>query len=341
MRVNKLVLATVPAALVLVACGGGDGAGEGGDANASSGEEVKLAFANSYTTEHPHTRCGIQKVADEINGQDLGLDIEVFPNSQLGGDVDRVASVGTGDLEMDVQGSSALGSVYEPIGVMDAAYAFDDADHLFEFFDSDASDQLKQEFEEAAGMHILDVWYFGDRHFTANQPIRTPEDLKGLRMRFPDSPQYLANAKAIGASATAVAFEEVFLALQQGIVDGQENPIPTIAEMSFDEVQSHVSLSGHQIGSQMVVINSEVWDSLSSEQQDALQTVVSETRSENRACIEAAEEEILQEWADSGAMEVVEDVDRDAFQQKAEAYFRDNLSEQQLAVYDAIREAAS
>lgn len=338
MRINKLALALVPAAVALAACGGGSG---GGSSASADGEVTKLAFANSYTTEHPHTRCGIQSVADEINGQDLGLQIEVFPNSQLGGDVDRVASVGTGDLEMDVQGSSALGSVYEPIGVMDAAYAFDDADHLFEFFDSEASAQLKQDFEDAAGMHILDVWYFGDRHFTANQPIRTPEDLKGLRMRFPDSPQYLANAKAVGASATAVAFEEVFLALQQGIVDGQENPIPTIAEMSFDEVQSHVSLSGHQIGSQMVIVNSEVWESLTADQQEALQTVVSETRAENRACIEEAEQEILQEWADTGAMEVVDDVDRDAFQQKAEAYFGENLTEEQLAVYTAIRDAAS
>lgn len=333
MRINKLALALVPAAVALAACGGGSGDSADG--------EVKLAFANSYTTEHPHTRCGIQAVADEINGQDLGLQIDVFPNSQLGGDVDRVASVGTGDLEMDVQGSAALGSVYAPIGVMDAAYAFDDADHLFAFFDSEASDQLKQDFEAASGMHILDVWYFGDRHFTATKAIRTPEDLKGLRMRFPDSPIYLANAKAVGASATAVAFEEVFLALQQGIVDGQENPIPTIAEMSFDEVQSHVSLSGHQIGSQMVIVNSGVWESLTADQQEALQTVVSETREKNRACIEEAEEEILQEWAASGAIDVVDDVDREAFQQKAEAYFGENLSEEQLVVYAAIRDAAS
>src|SRR5690606_3028093 len=119
-------------------------------------------------------------------------------------------SVMSGDIDMDVQGSAALGSAYEPIGVFDAAYAFDDADHMFSFFDSEASDDMKQGFEEATGAKILDVWYFGDRHFTANQPIRTPEDLSGLRMRFPDSPIYLANAEAMGANPTAVAFEEVY-----------------------------------------------------------------------------------------------------------------------------------
>lgn len=335
MSTRYRLLAILPAAALLAA--GCTAASEvSGD-----GDTVTLSFANSYPTSHPHTKCGIQAVADDINGQDIGVTIETFPNSQLGEDTERFTSLMAGDVDMDVQGSSALASSYAPIGVLDMAYAFDGADHLFEFFDSAKADQLKQDFAEKTGARILDVWFFGMRHFTANQPIREPADLQGLRMRFPDSPIYLENAKALGAKATAVAFEEVYLGLQQGIIDGQENPIPTIAEMSFDEVQSHVSLTGHQTGSQLIVISDERWQQLSSEQQQAVQESVSKTRAENRECIEQQEQKILDEWKSNGGMTVVDDVDQDAFSQRAEDYFDKNLSGKQAELYQTVRQSAS
>jgi TRAP-type C4-dicarboxylate transport system substrate-binding protein len=159
-------------------------------------------------------------------------------------------------------------------------------------------------------------------------------------MRYPDSPVYLENAKAVGANATAVAFEEVYLALQQGIIDGQENPIPTIAEKSLDEVQSHVSLSGHQTGSQLIVINEDSWQKLSPEQQTALESAVHETRAENRRCVEDKEAEILAQWRDTGEMTVVDDVDRVSFSQRAEDYFTRTLSGRQLELYRSVRESA-
>ncbi|PXY22688.1 DctP family TRAP transporter solute-binding subunit [Prauserella muralis] len=328
--------ALAPVALVLAAgctaMGGGDD--DGGDGT------VTLSFANSYTDQHPHTRCGIQAVAETINGMDNGVTIETFPNSQLGEDAERFTSVMSGDVDLDVQGSSALASTYAPIGVLDMAYAFEGPDQLFEFFDSAAADRLKDGFARKTGTRILDVWFFGMRHFTANKPIREPADLQGLRMRYPDSPVYLANAKAVGANATAVAFEEVYVALQQGIIDGQENPIPTIAEQSFDEVQSHVSLSGHQTGSQLIVVNEGSWRKLSRQQQDALQKAVHETRAKNRTCIEQEERKVLDEWKRNGGMTVVEDVDRQAFARRAEDYFTRTLSGEQREAYEQIRQSA-
>ncbi|WP_019815844.1 DctP family TRAP transporter solute-binding subunit [Saccharomonospora saliphila] len=329
-------LAALPAvALLATGCTAmNDPGGDGGDGT------ITLSFANSYTTQHPHTRCGIQAVADEINGMDNGVTIETFPNSQLGDDTERFTSVMEGDVDMDVQGSSALASTYDPIGVLDMAYAFDGADHLFEFFDSESAERLKDDFAEQTGTRILDVWFFGMRHFSANTAIREPADLKGLRMRYPDSPIYLENAKAVGADPTAVAFEEVYLGLQQGIIDGQENPIPTIAEQSFDEVQSHVSLSGHQTGSQLIVVNEDRWQQLSADQQDALRTAVHETRADNRDCVEEEEQRILDEWKQNGQVTVVDDVDREAFATRAENHFTSTLSGEQLRLYEQVRAAA-
>nr|MDT0665428.1 TRAP transporter substrate-binding protein DctP [Micromonospora sp. DSM 115978] len=179
-------------AMVAAGCSSSDeGGGDDGGTGGGGGGSVTLSLANSYTTDHPHTRCGIQSVADKVNEQGVGLTIETFPNSQLGGDSDRFTSVVEGDVEMDVQGSSALAATFAPIGVLDVAYTFDGPDHLFEFFDSEATDQVKADFLEETGTRILDVWFFGMRHFTANSPIRTPDDLQGLRMRYPDSPVYL------------------------------------------------------------------------------------------------------------------------------------------------------
>ncbi|PWV47311.1 DctP family TRAP transporter solute-binding subunit [Nocardiopsis sp. L17-MgMaSL7] len=317
------------AALVLTACGAGDDT-----------DGPVLTFSNSYTEDHPHTRCGIDLVAEHVADADAGFRVDTFPGSQLGDNTETFASVMSGDIDMDVQGSAALGSAHQPIGVFDAAYAFDDADHMFSFFDSEAAEATKQGFEEATGAKILDVWYFGDRHFTANQPIRTPADLSGLRMRFPDSPIYLANAEAMGASPTTVAFEEVYMALQQGTVDGQENPIATVAADNYSEVQSHVSLTGHQIGSQMIVVSGQTWDRLSEGQQEVLQEAVSEVREENRACIEEAEAEVLAEWEASGAMEVVDDVDVEAFRTQVHEHFLSTLEGEALELYEAFRESA-
>jgi tripartite ATP-independent transporter DctP family solute receptor len=332
-KVAPRVLAVAAAGVItLAACS------EDGDDPAGT---VELSFAHSYSTEHPHHVCGAQAVADELAGNGSGIEMEIFPSSQLGPDgPDRVSAVADGTISVDIQGSSAISALYEPIGALDAAYVFDGPDHLFEFADSPAFDEMAADMLEQIDVRILDVWFFGMRHFSANKPIRTPDDLQGQRMRFPDSPQFLQNAEAIGADATAVAFEEVYLSLQQGVIDGQENPIPTISDMNFDEVQSHVSLSGHQTGFVVAIIGEQTWQSLSSEQQEALQAAVSGARAGNRQCLEDAEQEVLDQWAQSGEVTVVEDVDRTAFGARAEAYFAEHLEGDKLALYQQVRELA-
>jgi TRAP-type transport system periplasmic protein len=320
-------------ALLLSACSGD--AADGADANT-----VELSFATSFPDDHPHNRCGAFVIQEKINNMDIGLNIEVFTNSTLGADVPRFQSLVSGDIDMDLQGPSGLSATYDPIGVLDSAYVFEGADHIFEFFDSGASEELESGLLEATGTRSLEPFFFGMRTFSANSPIRTPEDLEGVRMRFPDTPAYLRNAEALGAEPVAVAFEELYLALQQGIVDGQENPVPTFDSLSLEEVQDYVSLNYHQAGLQLVLINEEKWQSLSTEQQEALQQVVTETRAENRECIDQAEEVILAEWEETGAVEVIEDVDIEAFSAKAEEFFRNYYTGADLAFYEAIRESA-
>ncbi len=343
-RIVALTLATL---LVLAACGDDNGtsdttvASDTTQATATTAatadpQEVELVLAHSYQDAQPQVACGANVIRDIAEEAGVGLSIEIFGASSLGGDADRIQSVISGDIDIDLQGASALAAVYEPMSAVDGAFVFDDSDHMYRFFSGEASDALKDGFFETTGVRILGGWDTGARQFTANVPIRTPDDLRGLRMRFPPSPTFLLNAAAMGAEAVEVAFEELYLALQQGTVDGQENPIVNIDAINLDEVQDYVSLSSHQLSSNVIIIGG-VWDELSAEQQQALTDGVNEAMLREPECVAEAEEQILAEWRESGALEIIEDVDRDAFRQLAEPHLRENFSPEQIEVLEAIR----
>lgn len=318
---------------LLTACGGGDDGGE-------AGGDIELTLAHTYTEDQAPHSCGAAVIKEEVEAADLGMTVEIFPASQLGGDSDRIASVQSGDIDIDLQGASALSALYEPIGVVDAAYAFADGQHLVDFFRGEESEQLKADFQEASdGVRIIGAWSIGPRHFTANDPIREPADLDGMRMRFPGSPQYLLNAEALGARPTEVAYEELYLALQQGTVDGQENPLSNIDASNLPEVQDYLSLSEHAQNSNLIVVG-DVYDELDSEQQEALDAAVQTAVDQVPGCVEEADAAILDEYQSGDEIEVVDDVDIDAFREQTDAWFRGNLEGDSLAIYEAIRNSA-
>ena len=326
-----LVACAVAPLMVLTACGGDEGGDDGG--------ATEISLAHSYTEAQPQHRCGAKVIADEVEKADAGMTVKIFPASQLGADADRISSVVSGDIDVDIQGASALGAVYEPVAALDAAYAFDDADHLARYSEDDASADLIKSFADETGIQTLGMWSAGMRHFTANKAIREPSDLKGLRVRFANSPQFLMNAKALGANATEVAYEELFLALQQGTVDAQENPIVNIDAISLDEVQDFISLSSHQANSNLVIIG-KVWDELSADQKEVLQAAVDKAVEQVPGCVDEDEQKTLADWKESGSLKVVDDVDVEAFRTQVDSYLRKNFNEEQLAVYEGIRGTA-
>lgn len=340
MIVRRTAAASAAVALPLVlltACGSTGGGPDG----AAGGGEVVLTLAHSYTEDQPQHVCGAQVIKEEAEAADVGITVEVYPNSQLGGDADRIASVQASDVDIDIQGASALAAVYEPAGVVDASYVFDDAAHLDRFFADGSADQLAQDFKEASGgVSILGAWSAGARQFTADRPIREPADLDGLRMRFPGSAQHLHNAEALGAQATEVAYEELYLALQQGVVDGQENPITNIQASNLVEVQDYLSLSDHGQNSNLIVAAPSYDTELDDDQRAALDAAVAAAVEKMPGCVEEAEQEILDAWEQEGAVEVVDDVDQEAFAQQTDTWFRENLEGDSLVVYEAIRGSA-
>jgi TRAP-type C4-dicarboxylate transport system substrate-binding protein len=150
---------------------------------------------------------------------------------------------------------------------------------------------------------------------TANKEIKKPEDMKGMKLRVPPAPLFLMFTKSVGANATPIAFAEVYLALQQGTVDGQENPLPTIMAKKFYEVQSHIILTGHITESLVTVVGNHVWSKLTPDEQKTFQDVLKQAASNATDAIAASEKTLAAELKKLG--KTVVEPDREAFRKAA------------------------
>lgn len=307
---GRLALVAAMLAVVAPACG-----------PAERGAPSRLRLAHIYDVSAPTHACGASEFARAVNAAGTGVEVTVYSGAQLGSEAELLEQLVTGQLEMAIAGPSFLATWHPPIGAFDAAYAFEDVDHLMEVADGRIGQELWEALRERHGMRVLDTWFYGERHITSRRPVRRPEDLRGFRLRTPDARVWLATGEALGASPTPIAFTEVYMALQQGIADGQENPIPTIQAMGFHEVQTHLNLTRHIQSSTQTLIAERIWQRLSAEQQDALVAAARMARQQVRDCIERGDERLLAEWRTDGALQIVEDVDVDAFRERARQRF--------------------
>jgi TRAP-type C4-dicarboxylate transport system substrate-binding protein len=338
-----ILIASVITATGLVVTGCSSTPSDDGDGGSTGNADVTISVATSQNEETPNYYCGVELLKERLEGADIGFTVDLFPASQLGPDADRFPLVQAGDIDIDLQGASALSATFEPIGVVDAAYAFDNVEHAFKWID-EGSEDLFASFHEATGVSIVDGWYFGNRTFTSKDvPVHSPDDLAGVPIRFPNSPQFLANAEALGVTnPVSVAVEEVYTALQQGIAVGQENPIVATHSSSYDEVLNTVILNDHNIGIHWLIVSDKTYEKLSDEQAELLEKTIHEIRPENRECVDQATEEILDTYRGDSAFTVIEqdDIDMKAFISKAEKFFEGYYTGDSLESYKSLRAMA-
>lgn len=303
------------AALLLSGCNVGEPV-DRDEGQAVDTDTKTLRLAHVYDAGNPVEECGISTLKEELDGS--GLQIESFPAAQLGNEAELLEQVATGAVDMAIAGPSFLGVWDANAAVLDGAYLFDDVDHLVETVEGDTMKTVFDDLYESSDIKVLSSWYYGTRHVTANKEIKTAEDFVGLKIRTPNAPLYLENIKAMGGTATPMALDEVYLALQQGVIDAQENPIPTIATTKFNEVQDYINLTGHMIQSVQINTGRTVYEGLSEEERTALEGAMEAAADATRACVEEQEQSILEEWKSGDGIQVNEDVDRDAFAAAAE-----------------------
>ena len=183
-----------------------------------------LKWAHVYESSEPYHTCAVAASDLLSKATDGRYNIEVYPASSLGKEVDINEGLGLGTVDIIYTGQLFAGRAYGPIAIGGAPYMFRDFDHWQKYANSELFAELSKGYEEASGNHITSMTYYGQRHVTSNKEIKTPEDMKGLKIRVPNAPLYMMFPEAVGANPTPIAFAEVYLALQQGTVDAQENP---------------------------------------------------------------------------------------------------------------------
>src|SRR5918997_635649 len=267
--------------------------------------QTKLKWAHVYETSEPfHTQSvwAAQEIAKRTNNR---YQVEVYPASQLGKETDINQGLSLGSVDIIISGSSFAARSFPPIGVTYYPYTFRDANHLLAYTESDVFQELARGYEDKTGHHIVAVTYYGTRHTSSNQPIRSCADMDGLKMRVPDVPAYLAMPRACGANTAPIAFAEVYLALQNGTVEAQENPLTTIEAKKFYEVQKHVVLTGHIVDHLNTVISKSLWKQLSEEDRKIFAEVAQEAAARATKQIQQREVELVQFFKDKG-LEVIE-----------------------------------
>jgi tripartite ATP-independent transporter DctP family solute receptor len=175
-----------------------------------------------------------------------------------------IDAVANGAQQVVTEGAANFGAWVPSISVVEAPYIWRDAAHLDKAMNGPIGESFNDTLVKARGMRILGTTYYGTRHITTtSKEVRGPADMVGFKLRVPENDVFKAMAEAWGAKPTPMNFGELYLALKQNVVDGQENPLPTIKSGKFDEVQKYLVLSGHIITPRLVVVNEAFWQGLS------------------------------------------------------------------------------
>ena len=229
-----------------------------------------LKYAHIYDPSHPvaiGSEMIAKIVAEKTNGE---VEIQVFPASQLGSEEAILEAAIFGSVDIASSGAGQIGNLFKPVLVLEMPYTFKDNDHVIRFAKSDIAKQMADDLRQEFGVKIVGTTPYGIRQVTSNKPVKSPADLEGFKLRVPEQNVCIEYAKAMGADPTPIAFSEVYLALQQGVVDGQENSLSTIKAMKFYEVQKYVNLTRHVTNCLFFVMNDAKFQSLTAEQQQII-----------------------------------------------------------------------
>ena len=262
--------------------------------------QTKLKWAHVYETSEPYHTQSVW-AAEEIKKRTSGrYDIQVFPASSLGKETDINQGMTLGTVDMIISGPSFAARSYPRIGIAYYPFIFRDADHLLAYSKSDVFKEMIDGYRAKTGIQILAYTYYGARHTTAQKPFTDCAGMKGIKIRVPDVPAYRATPEACGANPTPIAFAEVYLALQNGTVEAQENPLPTIEAKKFFEVQKHIMLTGHIIDGLTTQVAPHVWNKLSDADKKIFTEVALEAAARATALIKKREAELVEEFKKKG-----------------------------------------
>lgn len=275
-------------------------------------ESITVTFAHIFEPGHSLNE-GAQVFAGRLETETNGhIKVNLVPAGALGGMDSNLEALSLGSIDITFAGESYTSRYFEPMGVTAAPYAFQSWEHFSRYVESDLYREFLDGYTEETQNHIIGTFTSGFRNVTANKPVRVPADMRGLKIRVPDAPLFTAMPRATGANPTPIAFAEVYLALQQGVVDAQENPLETIYNMKFHEVQKYINLTSHMMEPAHFVISGKLWNQLTEQERETIMKIGKEVSRDIVNVARQRSEELLSTFENVGNI-VVRDVDIPAF----------------------------
>jgi len=263
--------------------------------------------------QNSHQGVGIDTLAREVEKRTGGrYKVQTFYSGSLGGERESIEAVQLGTQELTFTSTGPVPNFVPAARILDIPFLFRDKAHARAVLDGPIGQEMLKEFE-SKGFKALAWGENGVRHMTnSKRAVNAPEDLKGLKMRTMENPVHVAAYKGFGIITTPMAFPEVFTALQQGTVDGQENPLSVIMAAKFDQVQKHLTLTGHVYSPCVLLMNKSAFDKLSDADQQAFLEAAKEAVKANRARVDEDDAKGVAELRGKG-MQVVESPDKAKF----------------------------
>ena len=299
-------------------------------------EEVKtLKLAHSLSVNHP-VHVAMEYFAERVNEKSNGaLQIEIYSGSQLGSERQALELLQIGSLAMTKVSSAVMENFSPKLKVFGYPYLFRDKEHRYAFYDSNLGEELLLEGEKywLRGLTYFDA---GSRSFYfKDTPVESPDDLKGKKVRVMQSPMAISLVKSLGGSPTPVSWAELYTSLQQGVVDGAENNLPSFYTSKHYEICKYFSVDQHTAIPDILVISSSIYDKLSEEEKEWIKKSAQEASVKERELWEAAEEEALIEIKKAGVK--VNYPDKDSFKEKSQTVI-DNLKQTEPVLYDLAQQ---
>ena len=254
-----------------------------GASAASAAMTLKLGTVTPAVGDRLIEACEIFKkyVEEKTNGEII---IDLYPASQLGGEREMLEGLQMGMVEMAALTNGPFPNFSKDILVFDIPFIFPSEEIAHKVLDGPFGDRLREIVFKDTGVRCLGFAENGFRHFTTTKkPIRVPDDMKGLKIRVMENPAHMAMIRELGAIPTPMAFAELYTALAQGVVDGQENPTSLISSMRYYEVQKHMTLDGHLYCPYLFMVNENIWKQMTPDQQKIVMEGVAIWREEERA----------------------------------------------------------
>lgn len=288
----------------------------------ASAQEKMLKASDVHPMGYPTVEA-VVRMGEKLEEQTAGrLGIQMFPSGQLGGEKEMIEQAQVGALDLARISVGPVGTVVDDLNVFNMPFVFRDQEHMRKVIDGEIGQELFQKIMDNPDTKLVPIAWMdaGSRSVYADKPIRKPEDLQGLKIRMMGNPIFVDTMNAMGGNGISMGFNELYSALQTGVVDGAENNPPTFVTHNHYQVAPTYSMTEHLIIPEILVVSRRTWDGLSPEDQELLKKLGAEAQQEQRKLWDEMVEKSVAELKEKGVT-IVEDVDKAAFKESVKPVY--------------------